>query len=520
MDRLTGIILILTLAATAGCLRGASARGAWIEMETRQIAVPLGAGPVTVQIFDAVDGWTDSFEVERRPTGELSGLAGIEVELDDPSEAGSDAEDLATIAAPALAAARTDLERATALSYWFGERAFARRAQAVDAGRELDDPVAAENGREALAAVDATGAFNCLTLATILADAARATGLQARRVDLSLRHGSPYEGHSVVEVWCREIERWVLVDPTFATTYEVDGAPAGARELHRAVIAGRIDAIRVIRPEGAASADPWTHDINPLLYFRNVYLKNAGGQPYLVLADSPDFIAPVAWRGFVQTDSDAAWTAGPDERIVAVPLYEAGRRVTAQVLGNTLYVCLREGLFVPERFRVTVSGAEPAGFTPDLRAHDLSDPLLAAPGELGPEPRAWDAAGGGLPNGWTLQGTPALLEPLPGGGAVVEAGNEDVVITVSARVPDGEPLVAAARVRVKQGRAGVSLRKAPKNYTWVSPGATCEVSPFVAVPGKRVAGLRILLEPGTRIRIESVSIRRARRLMELGAARG
>lgn len=57
--------------------------------------------------------------------------------------------------------------------------------------------------------------INCVALATILSECLLAIGLKARRV--FLMPCSPYDGdfHAVTHVYIREMDKWVMFDPTF-----------------------------------------------------------------------------------------------------------------------------------------------------------------------------------------------------------------------------------------------------------------------------------------------------------------
>ena len=53
--------------------------------------------------------------------------------------------------------------------------------------------------------------------------------------------------HCLAEVWCEELQKWILQDAgpcrEYDATYEIDGVPINALELHEAVAAGRCDEI-------------------------------------------------------------------------------------------------------------------------------------------------------------------------------------------------------------------------------------------------------------------------------------
>jgi hypothetical protein len=459
--------------------------GPWVEMRARQVSVPLADGGTVVEIRDEEEGWTErvaltgEIPVEERP-------AAAEAALDEAAVAYYLGE-----LGPGLP--RETLDRAVAVAVWTNRRVFAGSRDDTGDARPGD----AADGRAVLAAVDRGAFFNCYSLATVFADAARAAGLRVRRVDLTLRHGSPYEGHSAGEVWSPELARWVLVDPWFGLRYEVGGAPASALDVHREVAAGRLDAVRVVRLEGVVGADPNRAKINPLLYYRNLYVRLADGA-WLVRVDRATPPRPVAIPNAIHSDSDADFTSeGPPP---PPRRGSSGGRVAFQALDGRLYVCLADGLFRLGRLRVRVSSGLEPDFSDEPRPHDPGDALLLFPGELLP-------AG---PRDWT-----------PVGAARVERAGDEVVAesdagasAVELRVPveDGVPVVAFVRLRVERGLARLAARNA--DTPPVAPGSSTLVSSNVSGTQKGFTTLRVELDPDTRCVVEWTSVRRVRRLGE------
>ena len=98
---------------------------------------------------------------------------------------------------------------------------------------------------------------SCRRFCYILTGALLSAGFDARIVSFSsslFRRG--VRRHVVVEVLIEELDKWVLLDPTFDTLVLVDGRPASALELHEAVVRGRLDTIAFERDEEALAPHP------------------------------------------------------------------------------------------------------------------------------------------------------------------------------------------------------------------------------------------------------------------------
>ncbi len=73
---------------------------------------------------------------------------------------------------------------------------------------------------------------NCLHYAIVLAQACQSFGIPARIVSTNF---SIWGGHELVEVWSREYEKWIMVDPNFDTMFynRKTGIPQNTLELHQ-----------------------------------------------------------------------------------------------------------------------------------------------------------------------------------------------------------------------------------------------------------------------------------------------
>lgn len=100
--------------------------------------------------------------------------------------------------------------------------------------------------------------FCCGHYARVFADCARALGWPARLVGLSLAdcefprdHTVQNVGHSVVEAWSDDHEKWVVLDPDLNVHYEHAGVPLSALEVRAAWLDGREAEVDMVQDEPA-----------------------------------------------------------------------------------------------------------------------------------------------------------------------------------------------------------------------------------------------------------------------------
>jgi len=115
----------------------------------------------------------------------------------------------------------------------------------------------------------------------------------------------PIDEHVTAEIWSRELEKWVMVDTDFDCTYERDGVPQNAWDLHNAAVTGDKGAVEVRKGLGAAVYDSLGDDfyIDTLLDYyahvsilmRNDFLSDPDGPiPALHLTDA--VTEPILWH--------------------------------------------------------------------------------------------------------------------------------------------------------------------------------------------------------------------------------
>ncbi|MBA2570528.1 MAG: transglutaminase domain-containing protein, partial [Chloroflexi bacterium] len=111
--------------------------------------------------------------------------------------------------------------------------------------------------------------FICMHYSVALVHACLSLGIQARLINLhrgiadESAHAigleasvePPIDEHVTAEIWSRELEKWVMVDPDFDCSYERNGAPQSAWDLHDALVTRSKSEISVLKGPGAAAYD-------------------------------------------------------------------------------------------------------------------------------------------------------------------------------------------------------------------------------------------------------------------------
>ena len=127
-----------------------------------------------------------------------------------------------------IAGEGTDFERARRLKTWLRGR--------WDHGWDNEGQ---RDALEILARAERGGSFNCGFYAHTFVQCCLAVGLPARQIGLA-RKGVDFPdtcwqnaGHVVVDVYCRELGKWVLLDADANAFFEIDGVPASSMEVHR-----------------------------------------------------------------------------------------------------------------------------------------------------------------------------------------------------------------------------------------------------------------------------------------------
>jgi len=121
-----------------------------------------------------------------------------------------------------------DFERARRLKTWVRSR--------WNHGWDNEDQ---KEAIDILARAERGGTFNCGFYSRTFIECCLAVGLPARQMSI-LRKNYDFqdycrhnEGHAVVEVYCRDLAKWVMLDADANAFFTIDGIPASSLEVHR-----------------------------------------------------------------------------------------------------------------------------------------------------------------------------------------------------------------------------------------------------------------------------------------------
>lgn len=478
-------------------------------MPARQLSLEFGDGVSVVEVRNSDAGWSESVQLESRH-GEFL-LEGARPErIESVAEEPLAPADIDYWRAEAGAAAgdgsRTAFERAYALCGWVAERTYGRKAETRREGGRRQQDHSKLSGREVLADVDAGAKLTFVSTSAILHDAARALGLRTRRVDLGVRHVSPFEAHSVVEVWDPALRKWAVVDPTFDAVYRIGGVPAGALEIHKAVVLRKLAEVEVDARKGSPAPDPFTYKIDPLLFFRNISVLLPGGY-WLTRVGPATPPPPITSPSHLLEDYDEPFTTDRDplDKLEVFRGAKAGK-LAYQVVGGRLYVCVAEDVYTHGAMEVRVSDGHAVEFHPDTPPYDPNDAQLLRPVELLADPDF--ATLGKSSESWRVTGKPSIEREAA--GVVVEA-EEGPCEIADAGLPFADvSYVGFLELEVEEGEVSFGIGDVMES---VPQGPARRMSTRVLLP-RGSAGLVIRLGSGARCRLVKASLRRAKPLYE------
>jgi hypothetical protein len=154
--------------------------------------------------------------------------------------------------------------------------------------------------------------FICMHYSVALVHCCAALGIDARVINLHRGIADSYplggeaaagvDEHVTTEVYCRELEQWVMVDPDFDCTFELRGKPLSAWDIHIAHLEG--ERVTSVKGPGAAAYDSLGADFYEVtlpayfahvsLLMRNDFISDPDGPvPVLHLVD--DATPPILW---------------------------------------------------------------------------------------------------------------------------------------------------------------------------------------------------------------------------------
>lgn len=95
----------------------------------------------------------------------------------------------------------------------------------------------------------------CDAFSILFVGAALSMDIPTRLVHLTTTGGPGAGGHYVVEVWIRELNKWVMIDVLYNCRYEIDGMPLSALEIHNAYFINHVKPT-IVRDSSKTLPDP------------------------------------------------------------------------------------------------------------------------------------------------------------------------------------------------------------------------------------------------------------------------
>lgn len=263
----------------------------------------------------------------------------------------------------------------------------------------------------------------CGNLADIYVALCESAGLIARTVGLSLmvRDGTfGSDTHAGAEIWIPEMGGWIYQDPTFNCYWTIEGKPAGALQLHNALMGGR--EIRPVAPDAKAQAAIQKYYVDPRLLFRHISYEYKPGGPLLYYVDGRIEPLNMRDRNWVQSDENKIFE-GLDQngnRFVERK-GEVAPGIFAQLIGNVLFIRDRRDQNRGIRVRSSDSTVQVCSYE-----HWRAEELGIFQGKNFVRNGSFDVTGKseGIAADWIVSGPVEVVTTLGGQGMAAQAGGK------------------------------------------------------------------------------------------------
>ena len=314
----------------------------------------------------------------------------------------------------------------------------------------------------------------CGNLAEIYVALCEAMGLTARVVGLSVAVQNGLFGvdtHAGAEVWIPEMGGWIYQDPTFNCYWQLDGKPAGAMQLHDAVMERRT--IEFAPRDKQTEQRLRDYYIDARLYFRQISYEYKPGGTVLYFADHRLEPLNLRDKNWVHTDNrDDIQRLDTSENVIVERRSEISPGVFVQLVGNDLFVRDRREHGPGIRVRSSTGTVEGCAYL-HQRAQDLG---LFNGANLVRNPAFRLTSGSNqLADDWSVAG-PVEAMTISGGQAMSALGGGKLWQRIQVR-PRGRYLMYA-RVSVVRGLVNWSIADAergPRSMGSIEPERISEV---------------------------------------------
>jgi hypothetical protein len=287
----------------------------------------------------------------------------------------------------------------------------------------------------------------CGNLAEIYVALCEAAGIVARPVGLSLmvRDGTfGSDTHAGAEIWIPEMGGWIYQDSTFNCYWQIDGKPASALQLHKALMEGR--EIKLAAQNPLAESLVRSYYIDPRLFFRHISYEYKPGGPLVYYVDSRLEPLNMHDRFWLQTD-DHTVIEGLDTNgnTIVERRGEIVPGIFAQLIGNVLFIRDRREQNRGIRVRSSTGAVEVCAYE-HWRAQELgifASTNLVTNGSFNLTEDSDPVA-----TGWSVTGPFEALTTMGGQGMGAQAGGK---LWQRVMVRPGGRYVMYAKISVSRG---------------------------------------------------------------------
>lgn len=419
-----------------------------IQVADFRVAIPEGETTVTIMSRDPEAEQLGQLKLERRGNT-IAGIPAIETRIAPRDRLTvDDAAFLRHEMGAAVSPSDSTWQKANKIRAWLGRL----RYQVGMPGLSTRKP------REAYEQMKTGKPVLCGNLAEIYVALCEAMGLTARVVGLTVAVQKGLFGvdtHAGAEVWIPEMGGWIYQDPTFNCYWQIDGKPAGAMQLHDAVMEQR--EVDFMPHDKLTEQRLRDYYIDVRLYFRQISYEYKPGGTVLYFADPRLEPLNLRDRNWIHTDSRAdIQRLDTSEVLVIERRTEISPGVFVQLVGNDLFVRDRRERSAGIRVRSSTGTVEGIAYL-HQRAQDLG---IFSKSNLVQNPAFRLTSGANqLADDWSITG-PVEAMTISGGQAMSALAGGKLYQRIQVR-PRGRYLMYA-RVSVSRGLVNWSIADAPR----------------------------------------------------------
>ena len=298
----------------------------------------------------------------------------------------------------------------------------------------------------------------CGNLADIYVALCESAGLVARTVGLSLmvRDGTfGADTHAGAEIWIPEMGGWIYQDPSFDCYWTIDGRPASALQLHKALMSGQ--EAKAVAANATSENLLKNFYVDPRLLFRHISYEYRPGGPLLYYVDGRMEPLNLRDRNWFQSDEASIFESLDQNGVHFVERKgEVAPGIFVQLIGHVLFVRDRREQNRGIRVRSS-SGPVQACSYEHWRAEELG--IFQGQNLVRNGSFAASSTSEGTAADWKISGPVEALTTLGGQGMAAQAGGR---LSQRIAVEPGKRYLMYVKLSVSRGLVGWSLADAAR----------------------------------------------------------